>query len=279
MSGNTENPLRLTRFVQRFCDAIPNSAWPEIEAFGIGGSFAKNQADDSSDLDFFILVGDKELHAFLSRAAAFVAMFGEPMLYRPPRFLEEHGYSFSAIYEPLLRCQFTVNERTSLTPGPGRKKTRILYDRTGYYSDFTRGQVDIVTDCTKLFESSSALFWFRVVNVWEDLRRDQLWFAVRHLNDIRHQLFILARLLSGEEIASAYDIDKNIEHDLGVGLCYLLRQSVATYDKSSIRQAMCFCINWYEANSVRYAARTGVALANPTPAAAARIAALIRSGD
>lgn len=229
-------------FLNHFVSVMEQQRPPEIEAYGLGGSFGEQQrADRYSDIDFFLLVTDAEAEKFMRSFQEFATLFGRPLLYRGPIFIPNYGYSFSVLYDPFICCQFNVNSRCSLTAGPIRKYTRVLFDETGYYSDFTTTQLNQSFDLTEIFQASCSLFWFRVINVWRDLSRGQYWYAIQHMYDIRRQLFILLRLKLNKHPAE-FDrlVEKNLEEDLGEDVCVSLAAALPQYDRESISKALIF---------------------------------------
>jgi hypothetical protein len=95
--------------------------------------------------------------------------------------------------------------------------------------------------------------------------RGQKWFAVRHLNDVRQQLLVLARLIHSTDPADFYFVEKQIEKDLGEDACAAFAQTLPSYDLQSIWDSLRFCVEWYENEAPAYANRIGAAY--PTEAA------------
>lgn len=255
------------QFLSHFIRVMEQRRPPEIEAFGVGGSLGKGEsADKYSDIDFFILVNEADASKFMEAFYDFAALFGKPLLYRGPVHVPNYGYSFTVLYEPLIFCQFNVNSRHSLTPGPIRKYTRIIFDENGYYTDFTKTQSEERFNLATIFQSSCSLFWFRAVNVWRDVSRGQYWYAIRHMYDVRQQLFVLMRLKLNKHPADFNRfVEKNLEEDLGDDLCLSLAPALPHYEKDSISKALVFSVQRYKEEAPRLAQALGV----DYPAAAA----------
>lgn len=228
---------------------------PGIEAFGVGGSFGKQaSADRYSDVDLFLLVNDSFLSGIFESIESFISLFGKHVLSRGPIFVANYGYSISVLYEPFVCCQFNINSRQTLTRGPIRKHTTVLSDATGFYTEFTKQEADAHFDSQMIFQTSCSLFWFRVINVWRDLARGQHWFAIRHLGDVRQQLFILLRLKHSKEPADFVFVEKNLEQEMGQEVCSSLTLTVPSYSADSINAALKFCVEWYNREALAYAA-------------------------
>jgi len=249
----------IQRFLHHFSEVMERRRPSVVEAFGVGGSHGKNgSADRYSDVDLFILIKESEADKFINSFFEFTTLFGTPLLFRGPVYVPNYGYSFSVLYEPFICCQFNVNTRATLTPGPIRKYTRILFDEDGFYKSFTKTQSKESFDLGTVFQTSCSFFWLRVINVWRDLGRGQLWFAIRHMADVRQQLFVLERLKTGDIPADFFFVERNLEKDLGEDVCLSLAAALPTYGKGSITESLIFSVRRYTEEAPAVAQDLGV---------------------
>lgn len=265
------------RIIRSLLAASRSDHWPQIEALGVGGSYARRDAtDEYSDLDLFLILKDDGLEPFIQRMSLFAAEGGNILLFRGPVYVEGYGHSFTVLYEPLLTVQYNLNSRSGITRGPTRKHTKVLYDKMGFYGSFTDSQRKAEADLTAVFVASTSFFWLRALNVWRDLARGHIWLAIHHLTDVRRQLFVLARVQLQQPPLDFYTVEKGIEQDLGVDLCAGFAEGIPTYSAASVRQCLLYCIQWYSSHAPQVATALGVRYPSE---AAERISQVISCSD
>jgi hypothetical protein len=246
-----------------FLERIRHSAMTvtdfQLEAIGVGGSYGQySEPDEYSDVDLFLLLVEFDALRDGPRIRQFFASQGEVILARGPIWVDGYGFSFSFLYRPFLICQANINTRQSLSAGPERKYTEILFDRTGFLSDFTNSQANVETDYILLFESSSSLFWFRALNVWRDSKRGQLWLALRHLEEARRQLLTLIRLIRQCPARDFRVPERKLEQEVDVLALRPVHNLVARYDRQSIMNALQLAVKLHQEWGRKYADEIGV---------------------
>lgn len=235
---------------------------PEIEAIVIGGSASFDQLDIHSDLDLFILIDSCwDISILQSRIKQLAALLGSYTLFHGPQLLEGFGYSFLALYEPLLVGQFLVNDKNTLRPNPMQAQhTPIIFDRTGYYTQYLNERKSMKIDEIKLFDSTFAFFWFRVMRVWKDIQRGHIWLAIRHLSDVRDQLFVLQRLIANIPPPGLNFLwpSKSAEKELDESINLAFQKTLCTYSADSATKALIYCMEWFMNDSVYFAENAGI---------------------
>lgn len=111
---------------------------PPIEAAGIGGSWGRGSSDRYSDADFFLLYPSE---GFFSHLAEFPEKIDHPLpniVFNGPVFVPGFGFEFSYILEGGISVDYNLNCRESLNLNPMRAHTIILFDTTGFLTEFTQ---------------------------------------------------------------------------------------------------------------------------------------------
>jgi predicted nucleotidyltransferase len=168
---------------------------PRIVAVFEGGSRARGEADDHSDVDITIVADDGSLEDVRTDKRTFVRSIGDAL------FVEDFGIAHMAfaIFDDgsELELHFhRVSDLDSIRAGPHR----VLLDPRGVLAG--RVFLDAVPDAgTRSQQLREVLMWF-----WHDLghftaaiARDQLWWAAGQLEQLRNSCVNLVRLEQGGE--------------------------------------------------------------------------------
>lgn len=253
---------RFSSFVRRCQEERTLLAFPEVDALMVGGSVGRQEDDRSSDLDLFILLSDCDTSAFLqTRMPALIATLGSPLMYRGPTFVPGFGYSFSALYEGFIVCQFNVNTVALLSRDPMRNQSRLmLFDKSGLYSKFLDDCKDLHLDAGSMFSNAFTFFWFRAISVARAIGRSNLWLAIRYMSDLRDQILLLKRL-SSRSLPAGINVNlpsKDIEKHLGPASVAELADTLCTYARESVTTALAHCITTFSSQSRDYALAHGI---------------------
>jgi hypothetical protein len=161
-----------------------------IVAAFLGGSYANNQADRFSDLDFFFVTTDEAYEEFLVEKESFIRKLGEPL------FLEDfgvpHGYCFILSNTTEGEVWFGCESKfENIYSGPYivllDKKNLLVGDA------FTPP----ITDPAKqleLLQRQIDGFWHELSHFIKAMGRKQLWFAYGQIEALRRICTILVRL-------------------------------------------------------------------------------------
>jgi hypothetical protein len=218
---------------------------PDIEAAVVGGSLGRGEEHEYSDIDFFLLISKNDMSLFLLQEMVEIAsMLDEPLLFRGPVYVPEFGYSFTILYDNYPVVQVNVNNRGTLVRNAmvGERKV-ILFDRTGYYTDFIKSCEGLSLDKKKIFSQAFNFFWLRALSVVKDLQRGELWLAIRHMSDIRDQIVIVKRLVRNiPPTGLNFNIPtKSLESELENESSSLVL-SQCGYSIGSISDSLMFCV-------------------------------------
>ena len=205
-----------------------------VEAVGIGGSYAAGTADKDSDIDIFILVKDEQISDAIHNFPAFAATIDEILLQKGATWIERYGYVFSFLFTNIGNCQFMVNDSGTLDNSPPRGRTRIIYDSTGFFTGFTKKMVNSTWDYSSIFGQAVNKFWLRVLSTVRAIRRGQLWLAHSYLTDLRHQSFIVERLLHKSDPIDYRAPEKCIEEDIGDLISMEYRLTCPSYNSEEL---------------------------------------------
>jgi predicted nucleotidyltransferase len=160
-----------------------------IAAF-LGGSYARNGADQFSDLDLYFITTDEAYEDFLAERESFVRLLGEPL------FLEDFGAAngYSIIYSNGTEAEIWFGRESKFKDIQGGP-FRVLLDK----KDILAGEVfpHHIAEPTKQVETlrhQIDLFWHDLSHFIKAMGRGQLWFAYGELEVMRQLCVNLARL-------------------------------------------------------------------------------------
>jgi predicted nucleotidyltransferase len=180
--------------IARFVEAC--SADERIVAAFLGGSVARGEADELSDLDLCVITTDDAVDDVGADRAGLVRRLGEPL------FLEDFGIPRIVFFILADGTEGEIHffgERELDRIDAGRFRT--LVDERGILpaTEFPRPQPD---PAERLEELRRVLTWF-----WHDLShftaaigRGQLWWAAGQLEILRASCVTLARIAHGVEV-------------------------------------------------------------------------------
>lgn len=159
---------------------------PGVIAVALGGSLAVGTADQYSDVDLFIIAGERDLPGVLDRSAACLRLSGDVL------FLEriDHGFPMDVfIFSGGLRGEIgfgTPETLDDLYYGP----FVVLYDSTGALSGHVFPGWDPFAGQTHEAWTASRLRWFwrAALNARMYFERGDLWSMASRLETMRNML-------------------------------------------------------------------------------------------
>src|SRR3989339_391567 len=110
---------------------------PPIEAVGVGGSFGTGGRDLYSDADFFILYPTEGFFDFLRGFPEQITHPRPVLVMSGPVFVTGFGFEYSYILEGGVAVDYNLNCRETLSLNPMRSNTRVIFDATGFLTEFT----------------------------------------------------------------------------------------------------------------------------------------------
>jgi predicted nucleotidyltransferase len=197
----------------------------------LGGSHARGDADEHSDLDLCVIVEDEEYEDVVAGREDLVRRLGDPL------FLEDFGLTGIVFF---VLADGTEGEiffaRASRLDDIDAGQHRTLFDPAGILDGvtFPRGSVDPVNQETA---ARQVLFWF-----WHELShfiaavgRGHLWWAAGQLEALRGCCVDLARLGQGVEVGDEpYD---KVDVAIRTAALFPLESTFVPIDRGALLEA------------------------------------------
>lgn len=193
-----------------------HSLCPPLEAVGLGGSTGRGQADDLSDLDFFLLVPDAEFFAIVERFPDLITHPQPPVGCWRRGFTPNFGFSFMYFYPDGASVEYMLHCHRSLRRTPMALSTRITKDLTGFYTRFTE-DLPASPELSREGYAADATgeLLAELVKLSRYARRGELPAIVHRFERLRLVLLGLERYLTRGEDYAPHDSDKRVYRDLG----------------------------------------------------------------
>lgn len=243
--GETMDDVKLA-LISTLTELLKRGAFPEVDAVVAGGSVGRGEDDVLSDLDLFMLLAPGcDLRHFLdSGVSSMTNDIGKRLLLCGPQRTGKFAHSFTALYQPRQVLSLHVYERHTLQPDPmDALPNRMLFDRSGYYSDFMAAASELVTNEVRLLSQTFSRYLLRGMSIAKDVQRGDLWLAVQHLAELRDLLIVIERLtiripppgLNFDRPA------KGVEKAMPAEFLSLLHRTLAVPDLDAIASALEAC--------------------------------------
>lgn len=188
---------------------------PPLEAYGLGGSSGRGSADALSDLDFFLLVPDKEFFAFVQQFPGLIRHPWPPIAWRRRGFVPDFGFQFSAVFENLYSVDYHVNCHSSLRRTPMARKTQVIFDNSGLFTEFHRALPDSSLLSREEYAADAAAeVLIELQRLHKYVCRGELLSVLHRFERLRLVMLGLERYLRGGEPYSPHDADKWMARDL-----------------------------------------------------------------
>ena len=161
-----------------------------IVAAFVGGSHARGQADEYSDLDLYFVTTDEAYEEFLAEKARFAGKLGKLLFLED--FGQPHGYLF--IHENGAEGEFWFGRQSDfqdICSGP----YKVLFDRYGILpGGVFPTAVAAQANQLGLLRRQIDLFWHELSHFMKAMGRKQWWFAYGQIEAMRRMCVILTRL-------------------------------------------------------------------------------------
>lgn len=195
MSRSREAPSRAhEQLIARFSDAC--SSDQRVVAAFVGGSIARGEADQYSDVDLCVVTTDEAADDVFADRAAIVAQLGTPL------FLEEWGDEAPEIFVILadgtdVEVFFVAESRIKeMQVGPILR----LLDRIGLLTNLDLPmRAPLSEELAVELRQVLAWFWHDVSHLIKALGRGQLWWAAGEVEALRGYCLNLFRIEQGVE--------------------------------------------------------------------------------
>lgn len=208
---------------------------PRIVAAFVGGSHARGQADEYSDLDLYFVTTDEAYEEFLAEKAQFARQLGKLLFLED--FGQTHGYLF--IHENGTEGEFWFGRQSDfqdISTGP----YKVLFDRFGILpGGVFPTAVAAQANQLGLIRRQIDWFWHELSHFIKAMGRRQLWFAYGQVEAMRRMCVILARLDVDFTDAGALEGEPyfKIEEALPVAVLQPLRSTCCEVEQQALLQA------------------------------------------
>jgi predicted nucleotidyltransferase len=190
-SGNEGQRVH-EQVIARFAEAC--SADNRIVAVFVGGSIARGDADEHSDVDLCVVATDEAVNEVFADRAAIAARLGTPL------FAEDWGDRNPEVFVILddgtdVELVFTRESRVQeLEVGP----IRPVLDRSGILNDLALPlREPAAEDLAGELRGLLAWFWHEVSHFIKAVGRGQLWWAAGEVEALRAHCVNVARIEQG----------------------------------------------------------------------------------
>lgn len=206
-----------------------------IVAAFLGGSHARRQADEFSDLDLYFVTTDEAYEEFLAEKAQFARQLGKLLFLED--FGQPHGYLF--IHENGTEGEFWFGRQSDfqeICSGP----YKVLFDRFGILQGGVfPTAVAAQANQLGLLRRQIDWFWHELAHFIKAMGRKQWWFAYGQIEAMRRMCVILARL--NHDFGDAYVAEGEayfkIETYLPVEALLPLRATCCAIDEHAMLEA------------------------------------------
>jgi predicted nucleotidyltransferase len=194
MTNSDETSRAREQVIARFADAC--SSDDRVMAAFVGGSIARGEEDQHSDIDLCVVTADAEADDVFADREAFVARLGTPL------FLEDWGHESPEVFVILedgtdVEVFFVPESRIhEMQVGP----ILAVIDRTGLLTNLeVPARAPQSEDLARELRRLLAWFWHDVSHLIKALGRGQLWWAAGEVEALRGYCVNLVRIEQGLE--------------------------------------------------------------------------------
>jgi len=230
----------------------------------LGGSFGREDVDQFSDIDFWVVLNDNQaLESFLADLSSLVNKVGTPIFSVTQNDLPGFGVSmYRVIFENMVLCDLHLNTSDTLRSCPPRNHNLILVEKAGFfYIQRTHDQIEQDTytpSIEKELEDILGWFVFDCSLVFRRVMKGELWNAIFYLDRCRALLFHLLRLYSGISGIFQERPSRQIEKDIPLHLQDGLEKTLPGYNIESIIDTLEFLVSHFVKISHELAEREGL---------------------
>jgi predicted nucleotidyltransferase len=224
-------------------------ASPRIRAAFLRGSFYRGHPDAYSDLDVFAVAAEADAESLMELGRAALESSGRPLWISalgaaPPRL--------RALFPGPLRVDLSIVTLETLPPYEG---WRILFDHDNLLRTRARPAQVFVPLKAEHVAIVCDEFWWNMFSSVSQIKRGQLWMALRLLDDCRAGLAQMLRWRRDPDHPAERYID--LERHLTAEDQQALAQTLAGYDLRAIAEALLCASDAFDPAAREVAARVG----------------------
>lgn len=207
---------------------------PPFEAAGFGGS-PESHTDQYSDIDCFLLAPEERLSELTDQLPVLLDHPVKPIISWDRGWHAGFGYQITYIYPGMRMVDYFINSRHTLAASAMVAKTRVIVDRTGYYTRFVTQLVGhAIPEYSAQLSATEAEFIVELIKIRKYAARGALCAIAHRFERLRLMLLALHKMEQGE-VCHPHDADKEV--DLSSNFGQLIFNTFATPDPEDLIQA------------------------------------------
>lgn|GEM_PF-2959908 len=204
-------------FIIQQTEHIKEELIVELDSLGIGGSHGNHEADEYSDIDFFLVFSDSNFFNILGKFPKLIK-HPFPILFNSgPDYTSGFGFCYYYIFENGLQVDYYLNCNSTMDINPMRMNTDVLFDKTGFYSEiiklskekFHNNDYHISLD-TILFEYVS-----RLLKIRKSILRKNWSSQYYYLDKLRHIMIGIDKSILLNIPYNSFHSDQKLSKKLG----------------------------------------------------------------
>ncbi|MFX0202995.1 MAG: aminoglycoside 6-adenylyltransferase [Candidatus Hodarchaeota archaeon] len=234
-------PVNFQKVLDKFITL--SSADNRILSAFIYGSHATGKSDEHSDLDLGLVVEKHSLPAFLDGIEVFIREFGEVL------FLDDFdtGQTFLFIITDGSECGITVGNKETITTWINGRPFITLVDKTEFLRHFDGSKVNETEhqekDNLRQLERILSWFWHDLSHFIAAIGREQIWWALGQLEDLR-RMCVQLTLLKKDFSAEINDYEK-IDGFIDRKMLSPLEESVCRLDLREMQSVIKIIVQYF----------------------------------
>jgi len=240
--------------MSRFVEACKTDA--RVVAAFLGGSYARGEADEHSDLDLCVITTDVAFDTFLAGREEFIRLLGDPV------FLESFARSNIAFFVLADGVEGELNFGSAghldrIQSGP----FKVLLDKNGILAGATFPESD-KTQSEQTGELRRLIygFWHELSHFCTAMQRRQRWWAFGQLEALRRHCISLLRLRHNFAAWAGGDEPYfKVEKELPVAQLSPLQDTICVMEPGAMREAARVIVGIYRELAQSLAQTHGIA--------------------
>jgi predicted nucleotidyltransferase len=246
------SPRDHSAVIIRFVEAC--SADDRIVAAFLGGSFARGEEDDFSDLDLCAIVSDDAFDDVVASRDRLIERLGEPLFLQ---HLGDEAPTFAILSDGTDIELHVVREGEldSIRSGPHR----VLMDQGGILTNARFPWPELDRDAQlEALRATVTWFWHDLSHFTAAIGRDQLWWAAGQLEVLRASCVTLARLEQQLD-ASPDEPYWKLDHETSTGSLDVLASTFVALERAAMLNAGTTILAFFRSHAPSVAASNGIA--------------------
>jgi hypothetical protein len=225
-----------------------------IRAVGVGGSFARGDADRWSDVDLYPIIEHMlSVPDILLQVEEWSRSMGDSITSCNRGYKFAFGLVIQVVFPPLVKIDFNINDLNSLQSNQMWRNRRALLDKEGHFNDFLANQrsywtdAEVKSDLKKQLPQLQKMFWIEYAKAYKCVQKKDLWSAVFYLQRLREILFSTIRAYHEIPSLNPDRPYKGAEIQMGdIVKTEDLFQTLPSYSLGGISSALLSCVRAFD---------------------------------